>query len=70
MNEAVTKLSHEITNLNYDEQKQLFNLLSIAMGKFENQQEKALNFDSYVIPSERANFAQSYVCELREDDRL
>ncbi len=45
--------------------KQIFVTYSVQESK-----RKTIDFDSYVIPSERANFAQEYVQELRRNDRF
>ena len=34
------------------------------------KEKREIDFNSYVVPNERANFADEYVKELRENDRI
>ena len=37
---------------------------------FPEKQKRSIDFNAYVSPNERANFADEYVKELRENDRI
>ena len=67
---ALATLTREAIALPYEEQRELLNMLMISVQKIEKKQRKQLDFDSYVIPCERANFADKYVAELRSNDRV
>ena len=70
MSDALATLTKEAVALPYEEQRELLNVLSVSVGNIEKQRRRQLDFDSYVIPCERANFAESYVEELRSNDRV
>ena len=70
MSDALATLTKEAVTLTYDEQRELLRVLSVSVGTIEKQWRRQLDFDSYVIPCERVNFADSYVEELRSNDRV
>ena len=70
MSDALATLTKEAVTLTYEEQRELLRVLSVSVGNIEKQHRRKLDFDSYVIPCERANFAESYVEELRSNDRV
>ena len=70
MSNALAALTKGAVALSYEEQRELLNVLSISVGNIEKQRRKSLNFDAYVIPCERANFADNYIRELRSNDRV
>lgn len=67
---ALATVTREALSLPYDEQQELLNSIKISIHRIESAPRKKLNFDSYVIPCERANYATRYVSELRNDDRI
>ena len=67
---AVKTLTREATALTYEEQLELLYSLNNLVQKGELKRRKNLDFDSYVIPCERANFADQYIEELRKNDRV
>lgn len=67
---ALATVTREALSLPYDDQQELLNSIKISIHRIESVPRKKLNFDSYVIPCERANYATQYVSELRNDDRI
>ena len=65
--ETVTK---EAISLPYEEQRELLNSISVSIRRLESKPRRNLDFDSYVIPCERANCADQHVSELRSNDRI
>jgi len=63
-------LTKEAVALSYEEQIRLLDALSVSVRNLEGKRRRKLDFDSYVIPCERANFADSYIQELRSNDRV
>ena len=70
MSEALSELTKEAVSLPYEEQKELLDVIRISIHGIRAKQRKKLDFDSYVIPCGRANFADGYVKELRDNDRI
>ncbi len=67
---ALNILTREVTALPYVEQEKLLRVLTASLDSMKKERKQQLDFDSYVIPCERADFADSYVQELRENDRI
>ena len=67
---ALATLTKEAISLSYEEQRELLDVLSISVKNMERKRRRKLDFDSYVIPCERANFADSYIQEIRSNDRV
>lgn len=67
---ALATVTKEAMALPYEEQRELLNSIRISILMNNVKPRKKLDFDSYVIPCERANFADQYISELRADDRL
>ncbi len=70
MSEAFATLTKQAVSLPYEEQVELLNSISLSISKLKSSHRKRLDFDSYVIPCERANFADKYIEELRINDRV
>lgn len=45
-------------------------IVTILDFSYEKNKEKNIDWDSFSVPSERANDVDSYMKELREDDRF
>ncbi len=67
---ALNILTREVTALSYAEQEKLLRVLTASLDSMKKERKRQLDFNSYVIPCERADFADSYVQELRENDRI
>ena len=65
---ALATLTKEAISLSYEEQRELLDVLSISVKNIKRKRRRKLDFDSYVIPCKRANFADSYIQELRSND--
>ena len=70
MSDELAVLIHKAMVLPYEEQLELLNSLTISVQSIGQKNRRKLDFDSYVIPSKRANFADKYVEELRSNDRV